>query len=203
MSFFARHLARTAGGLIGSILLLSAAALADDVPVPRYTYAGAGYEWADAKCAIQPDPEGISGYTAEGSLGIVDFLHLTGAYFDGDTDSDDLDVTCYELGAGLSYRFAGSSDVILRGHWVHQEIDDEDDDGFAPELAVRHMLSDRAEIQVGVMRYDIGDDTNTEVRASIVYDLTPWVAVRAGGVVFDTDTSLFAGVRFILGDNLF
>ncbi len=203
MSLTARRFAGLPGGLIVSALLLPAAAVADGEPVPRYTYLGAGYEWADAKCAIEPETEGVSGYTAEGSLGIFDFLHLTGAYFDGETDGENLDVTCYELGAGLSYRFAQGSDIILRGYWVRQELEDVDDDGFEPELLVRHMLSDRADIQVGVAHYDIDDETNTEVRTSIVYNIRPWIAVRAGGVLFDEDTSFFAGIRLNLGGNIF
>jgi hypothetical protein len=183
-------------------LLLPAASQADE-PVPRYTYLGGGYEWGDAKCGIEPETEGTSGYTVEGSVGVLDFLHLVGAWYDGETDGEDLDVSCYEVGAGLSYGLREGTDVVLRGYWVRAELDDEDDDGFEPELVIRHMASEKAEIQVGMTYYDIGDDESTEVRASIVYNLTPAIALRAGGSVFDTDSSVFAGVRVYLGGNLF
>lgn len=203
MSSSARRFARGVSGIVAGALLLPAAVLAQDAPTPRYTYFGAGYESADSKCAIERQIEGVEGYTVEGSLGIFRFLHLTGAYFDGDTDGSSLDVTCYELGAGLSYRAATGTDIVLRAHYVNAELDNDDEDGFKPELLVRHMISDRTEVEAGIAYYDVGSENNTEVRASLVYNVLPWLAVRAGGSVFDNDSSFFAGIRVYLGDHLF
>jgi hypothetical protein len=212
MNRIARRFAEGLAVALAGTTLLPAAAVAEGAPVPRYTYLGAAYDWTDSKCAIEPnfvnsvndtESESIDGFRVDGSLGILDFLHLTGAYFDGDSDSTDRDVTCYEVGAGLSYRFATSSDVVLRASWVNAELDDEDEDGFKPELMVRHMATDKVEINVGFAYYDVGDANNSEVRVGIVYNVLPWLAVQAGGSVFDDDSSFTAGVRAYFGGNLF
>jgi hypothetical protein len=181
------------------------------VPSPRYTYLGAGYDWGDSKCGVELQNEGVSGYTAEGSLGVFSLLHVIGSYYDGETDgSTSLDLKCYELGAGLSYSFAPGADIVLRGSYVKVESDDVsgDADGFEPELLVRYMISDKTEIHAGMAYYDIEDDDNldvdnSEIRLGLVYNVLPWLALRAGGVVFDDDTSVNAGVRINLGNNLF
>jgi len=206
---------RLTQGLAGVLLataIFPATVLAEDA-APRYTYIGAGYERGRSKCAIEPKNTKLEGYTAEASVGIFDFLHLTGAYYDGETTgtpegfAGKPDGTCYELGAGLSYTFAPGADLVLRGYWVHVDIDVDgasvDDDGFEPELLVRYAVSDRAEIQVGMAYYDIGDENNTEIRTYLVYNVLPWLAIRAGGSVFDEDTSLSAGIRAYFGGNLF
>lgn len=212
MNRIARRLAAGLAAFSAGATLLPPAVLADDVPVPRYTYIGAAYDWTDSKCAIEPkfvnsasqsDTESIDGVRVEGSLGLLDFLHLTGSYFDGESEATDRDVTCYELGAGLSYRFATSSDIVLRGSWVNAELDDDDEDGFKPELLVRHMATDKVEVHVGFAYYDVGDANNSEVQAGIVYNVLPWLAVQAGGSVFDDDSSFSAGVRGYFAGNIF
>jgi hypothetical protein len=119
-------------------------------------------------------------------------------------------VKCYELGAGLSYSFAHGADVVLRGNYVKVESDDVsgDADGFEPQLLVRYMMSDKAEIEVGMTYFDIDDDegdsvSNTEIRVGIAYHVLPWLALRAGGSVFDDDSAFNAGVRAYFGSNLF
>jgi len=206
---------RLTHGLAGVLLataIFPATVFADEA-APRYTYLGAGYEWGRSKCAIEPVDTKLDGYTVEGSLGVFNFLHLIGAYYDGETTGeaaglgDKGDGTCYELGAGLSYNFAPGADVVLRGYWVSVDLDvggfSVDDDGFEPELLVRYAVSDRAEVQVGMAYYDVGDVDNTEIRAFLVYNVLPWLAIRAGGTVFDDDSSIVAGVRAYFGGNLF
>jgi hypothetical protein len=176
---------------------------------PRYTYLGAGYDEGDSKCGIEPPDEGLNGFTAEASVGIFDFLHVLGSYYDGETDETNLDGECYEVGLGFTYSLATGTDLVLRGYWVEVDTDDFGDaDGFEPELLVRHMISDRAEINVGAAYYDMEDDANndfdnTEVRIALVYDILPWLAVRAGGSVFDDDKAFNAGVRAYFGSSLF
>jgi hypothetical protein len=203
MSLSAGRFARGLGRFLACAILLPVAALAQEEARPRYTYLGALFESSDAKCAIEEPTEGVDGYTVEGSLGFLDFLHLTGAYFDGETDGTNLDATCYEIGAGVSYEAAPGTDIVLRGYWVNAELDDDDEDGFEPELLVRHMLSEKAEVHAGMRYYDVGDVDNTEIRLGVVYSLKPWLALQAGGSVFDDDSSFFAGLRFYLGDNVF
>jgi hypothetical protein len=211
MNAFWGHLLRGIVGTLAIGVIGPVTALAEDAgPAPRYTYLGAGYEQGDSRCAVEPEDEGLNGYTAEASVGIFDFLHLIGAYYDGETDESNLDGECYEIGLGVSYSLAAGTDIVLRGYWVEAESDDVslDADGFEPELLVRHMISDRAEVNVGVAYYDMEDDANndfdnTEVRLALVYNVLPWLAVRAGGSVIDDDKSFSAGVRAYFGDKLF
>ena len=221
MSSYSRRRAQSLAGLFATFVLSPAAALAAEGPGPSYTYLGAGYEWGDSRCAVEPSSGGLSGYTAEGSIGILKFLHLTGTYYDGDGDFNVLDeegdsakenfnVKCYELGAGLSYTFAPGADVVLRGNYVKVDSDDASGsaDGFEPQLLVRYMMSEKAEIEVGMMYFDMSPDhgdsfSNTEVRVAVDYRVLPWLAVRVGGSVFDDDSAINAGVRAYFGSNLF
>ncbi len=216
MSAFSRRQAHGLAMILISGLLSPALTLADEAAGPRYTYLGAGYDWSESKCAFEPEGTRLSGYTVEGSVGILDFLHVIGAYYDGETNSppeglsQKLDGSCYELGVGFSYTIAPGADIVLRGYWVHGDIDDAgpyaggfDEDGFEPELLVRYAVSEKTEVQAGVAYYDMGDFNNTEIRLALVHEILPWLAVRVGGSVFDDDTSLNAGVRAYFGGNLF
>lgn len=210
MTAFWGHLRLGLQGIFLAAIVAPTAALADDGPSPRYTYLGAGYEWGDSRCAIEPSDGGLSGYTAEGSLGVFKFLHITGRYYDGETDVGSVDLTCSEIGGGLTYSIAPSADIVLRGYWVNIDSDDVsgDADGFEPELGVRFAASDRAEIDVAMAYFDLEDDanedvTNTEIRAHLNYSFLPWLALRVGGSVFDDDSSLEAGIRGYFGGNLF
>lgn len=220
MLSYPRRRAVGLAGLFATSLLLSAAAAAEGQG-PRYTYLGAGYEWGDSRCAVQPTDGGVTGYAVEGSVGLLDWLHLTGTYYDGDFDqkyeNDDgdilktsIDLKCYEIGGGLSYTFAPGADVVLRGHYVKVDSDDvsAEADGFEPQLLVRYMISDKTEIEVGMNYFDMNPDegdsfSNTEVRIGLTYSVLPWLAIRAGGSVFDDDAAINAGVRAYFGGNLF
>ena len=207
-----------AGLLVGGFL--SGNAMAEDGRAPRNTYVGAAYEAADSRCAIEPSDTGIAGYTVEGSLGVFKWLHLNGSYFDGETDGavrdqnteaitdGSADVSCYSVGAGLSWAFAEGADVILRGSYVDVEYDLGDVDGFKPELIARYRVTERTEIEFGMAYYNLdGDDTeeidNTEIRGHLTYNLWPWLALRAGGSLFDNDSSIDVGVRAYFGGDLF
>lgn len=222
--------ATSVGGCLCAIAMLApAVAWADDGPAPRYTYVGAGYEWGDSRCGVEPSETGLSGLTAEASVGLFRFLHLFGSFYDGETDGrpgegvvdpgdgdgPSVDGQCYELGAGVSWRFAPGADLVLRGSWVNVDVDDPwgdldaDADGFAPELLVSYAVSEKFELDLGMKYYDIEDSDadvdvdNSEIRIGLTYHLMPWLALRAGGSIFDTDTSFNAGVRAYFGDNLF
>lgn len=228
MSAFWGQLFRTVAGLAAIGMVGPATVLAEDAPAPRYTYFGAGYESADTKCAVSPSSqsgsglaptdssnnEGMSGYTAEGSVGLfslgaLNSVHLIGAYFDGDTDNSNVDIKCVELGAGVSYNFTPGADIVLRGYWVHADSDNFSGsaDGFEPELQLRFAASDRAEINVGLAYYDMEKDSadfdSTETRIALIYNVKPWLGLRIGGVIFDDEAAFQAGVRGYFGGNLF
>lgn len=211
MRSVSRRLVHGLAAVLAVGTFVSTTALAADGPAPRYTYFGAGYEWADSKCAYEPQGTRLTGYTVEGSVGVLDFAHLIGAYYDGETKghptglAQKVDGSCLELGAGLSYALAPGADMVLRGYWVRVDFGDAggfDEDGFEPELLVRYAVSDKVEIQAGMNYYDVGDLDSTEVRLALVYNVAPRLAVRVGGSVFDSDSSLSAGVRAYFGSNL-
>lgn len=227
MSAFWGQQFRTAAALVALSLAGTATALAEDGPAPRYTYLGGGYHTADSICAISPSEqtgldfpsgggnEGMDGYSAEGSLGLfslgpITSVHLIGSYFDGDTGSTNVNVKCVEIGAGIAYNFAPGADLVLRGYWVDADSDDVagSPDGFEPELQVRYMLSERTEADLGLAYYDMDDDSDdfnsTEVRLGLIYNVTPWLALRVAGVIFDDESAFQAGIRgYFGGVNLF
>jgi hypothetical protein len=205
---FAKRVAATAGAALVLAAALPAAAQDEERLAPRYTYIGAGWEGGDSRCAVEPDGEGVSGYTVEASLGVFRWLHLLGSYFDGETDGSDLDGKCYTVGAGLSWGFADGADLVLRGSYVDVDTDFGDLDGFEPELLVRYRITERTEVDLGMAYYDLdGDDgfevDNTEIRAGLVFNLWPWLALRAGGSLFDNDSVINFGVRGYFGSELF
>jgi len=200
--------AKGLAGLVLVAVLGPVAAFAQSPASPRYTYLGAGWDGGDSRCAVEPGDEGVSGFTAEGSIGLFDAVHLLGTAYSGETDGSNVDVTCYEVGAGVTWGLTESADVVLRGYYVSVDTDVGDADGFEPELLVRYAISDRVEVDLGMAYYDMSPDEgedfdDTEVRLGVVYNVLPWLAVRAGGTIFDDDSTFNLGVRAYLGGNLF
>jgi hypothetical protein len=211
-------------GTLIAAMLLPSVGTAQEAQGPRYTYLGAGYEWTDTKCAIEPEDERIEAYTVEGSIGIFSFLHLLGEYSDGDSDftydsdssaapnpeiSKERDFSCYRLGLGGSYGLNDSVDIVGRLYYVDAEIDDGltsdtlDDDGYEVEGLVRIMASEKTEVHVGFSYIELDDNDDSDVRIGLIHNITPMVALSVGGIIFDDDTGFNAGVRVYLGDHLF
>ncbi len=211
------HLFRPITGRMAAALLLcgaASAAAAQDTPAPRSTSLGAGYEWTDVKYAVKSAEDSIDGYKIEAGLGVLDWLHLYGEYFDGDYAFNNSDLTGFHAGFGFNFAFAGSWDVVARVAYVDTEIDGVspsgsnfvlDDDGYAFEGLVRGMVSDRTEINVGYLYTDLDEsgNSNSDVTIGINFDVTDWATVKARGIVFGNDTGVEFGVRFYVGDELF
>jgi hypothetical protein len=216
MACFAWRSTKSLVVLIAASLIPTFAAAEESAQGPRYTYLGAGYEWTDTKCAIEPEQR-IEGYTIEGSLGLFDFLHILGEYSDGDSDFDDPDTgiskerdfKCYRAGLGLNFGLTETVDIVGRAYYVDAEIDARrtsrtlDDDGYELEGLFRIMASETTEVHVGLAYTDLSDTDDNEVRIGLVHNVTPMVALRLGGVIFDDDTGINVGIRVYFGDSLF
>lgn len=211
------NLFRAGAGRIAAALIIGSTALpaaAQDAPDPRYTYLGAGYEWTDVKYAIKSPADSFDGYKLEGSLGILDWLHLYGEYFDGDFDFQNSDATGFHAGVGFNFNFAGSWDIVGRAAFVDVEVEglnpngtnfSLDDDGYALEGMLRGMVSDRTEINFGYIYTDLDEsgNSNSDVTVGINFDVTNFATLKARGIVFGNDTGLEFGVRFYVGDSIF
>lgn len=203
-------------GVMFAALLLPSLGSAQAAQGPRYTYLGVSYEWTDAKCAVKPEDERIEGYNIAGSVGVFDFLHILGEYSDGDTDytdpvtsaSKERDFECWRLGLGANYGLNDTVDLVGRVYWVDAEIDGRqttatlDDDGYEVEGLVRIMASEKTEVHVGYSYTELSDIDDRQIRVGLVYSVTPMVALRFGGVVFDDDSGVDIGLRAYFGDSL-
>ncbi len=155
--------------------LIATSAAAQETGGPDYTYIGVGYEWTDIRYALGNATSSHEGFFVEGSLGITDWLHVYGEFFDGDFDSDDPnteddfqpsagDSTGFHVGLGVSYSYTPNWDVMLRVAYVDSEIEDLaitqfpppglgvidiEADGYQVEALVRGKISDRTELNMG------------------------------------------------------
>lgn len=195
---------------------------------PEYTFVDLGYEWVDVKYAVRAPGARHSGVKIGGSLGITDWLHVYGEYFDGDFDDytlasgdgfSDIDSTAFHVGVGLAYPLTSTWDAVLRVAYVDSELEGAvipaaggpvaglavDDDGYQVEGLVRGIISDRAEVNFGYAytEFDSSDISNADVTVALFYSLTDLIQVKARGVIFDNDTGLELGVRVRLGDSVF
>ena len=206
------NVGRMAAALL--IYALSLVAAAQDVPDLRYTYLGAGYEWTDVKYAVKAPEDSIDGYKIEGSLGILDWLHVYGEYFDGDFSFNNSDATGFHAGVGFNFGIVGPWDLVARAAIVDVEIEGIgptgssfllDDDGYTLEGMLRGMVSDRTEINVGYVYTDLDEsgNGNRDVTIGLNFDVTDYATLKARGIVFGSDTGVELGVRFYIGDSIF
>ena len=85
---------------------------------PSYTYLGVSYEKTDVKNGIDPSSDArfnngeLEGYNIDASLGILNWLHVAGQYFDGDCvpcgtnangNSFDQGFSTYKVGLGVNF----------------------------------------------------------------------------------------------------
>ncbi len=207
------------------LLLQSPQGVAD---APRYSYAGASFEWTDVKYGVGTKNEvlnngNIEGPNIEGSLALTDYLHLAGQYFDGDcqnclgfTDSSgqfvqrDLDFSGFKVGVGLNpslpFLGDGNTDLMLRLNYVDTELESSvakvSSEGWSGEAMLRAQLSERAEIVTGVEYFDL-DDTTTNIVLGLGYELAGGLTLTARGILFNNETGLDLGLRWYFGERLF
>jgi hypothetical protein len=204
---FATISGRLAGALAAALWMSAAAA--DDGP--RYTYFGAGYEWADVKGAVKQSGAQHDGLKLDLSVGLVEAgplgVHFYAEWFDGDFSGlpgPDLDSTVWEAGLGLSFAVSEYLDLVAEAGFLNSELENVDDDGFAVQGLVRGKVSDKVELEAGYRYEELSDSdiSNNNAIVGILYSVTPQFALRASGVVFDDDTGFELGIRWHFGELL-
>lgn len=217
-------------------LALGTAAIAADKPAvatPRYSYIAFNFESTETKEGVDPSDDidfnngDFSLFTAQGSLGITDWFHLHGEYFDGNcnrcevntfetdpgpppvtvTSTSDRDFHGYKIGGGINYAlgFIGldEADIILRVHYLDVSLDGTDDeDGYSFDTLLRAQVSDRAEVWVGTEYQDLDVIKNMDVVIGLGYDLWKGLTLTGSGIIFNNESGFDIGLRWYFGDQL-
>ena len=201
---------------------------------PSYTYIGASYEWTDSKYGVNPngDPRynhgTLEGVNIDASIGILNWLHLTGQYFTGDCKgcgigtannqpvTFDTDFSGYEVGLGINLSLDkiglnDRTDFVLRANVLSAELDGAqnsglvklDDDGWSAEGQIRSQISAKAEVMVGYSYQDLSSVKNRDAIVGLAYRVWDGLTLTADANVFDDDTGFSLGVRWYFGDLLF
>jgi hypothetical protein len=154
-------------------------------------------------------------------------VHLYGEFFDGEFASNiaiddglgnvtgvpDGDSQGFMVGAGVSFALAEAVDLVGRAMYADTEVDlpdasgnlaAVDGDGYVLQALVRGMVGERVEIEAGYRYTDIDDSassgiSNNDILLGLTYSITPQIAVRARGIVFDDDSGLEIGARWYFG----
>lgn len=202
------------------------------VKTPRYSYLAFNYEETETKEGVDPSDDidfnngDFSLFTVQGSLGITDWFHLHGEYFDGDcnscesvsfetspgpppvtaTDISDRDFNGYKIGGGINYAlgFIGleQADLILRAHYLEVELDNIDEDGYSIDTLLRAQVSDRAEIWVGTEYQDLDEIENIDFVIGLGYELWNGLTLTGSGIIFNNESGFDIGLRWYFGDQL-
>jgi hypothetical protein len=171
---FASAISSLAAAAMVAAMLVSTIAWADG---PGYTYIGASYEWTDVKYGVNPSEDlnfnngKIEGLNLDASLGILDWMHVTGQFFSGDciscgniptvngTAKQDMPYTGWKAGLGFNIGFDTigwneDTDLVLRANYIDVSLINPGQanttgDGWSTEILVRSQISERAEVMAG------------------------------------------------------
>jgi hypothetical protein len=117
------------------------------------------------------------GLSLEGSFELTDDWHVVASYGAGDLDNG-TDLDTWALGAGYRHALKNNVDLYGRVLYINSEFDGPglgggvDEDGLGLQLRIRALVNDDFEVEGGIQHID----------------------------VFDSDTSLQAGVRYHFND---
>ena len=216
--------------LVGTAFGMAAAA---EDETPRYSYIAFNYEETETKEGVDPSDSKEFNFgdfkliTLQGSLGITDWLHLSGEYFTGDcsacesvtrvTDTGPPEVTAnnisdrdyegFKIGGGINYQLSRiglpQADLIFRLHYLEVDLDGvDDDDGYTFDSLLRAQVSDKAEIWVGTEYQELSDVENIDVVIGMGYELWKGLTLTGSGIVFNNASGFDIGVRWYFGESL-
>lgn len=175
------------------LALLSPAALATELP---YSFVQGSWE------SVDPDQgDNGTGPMLDISWGVTDFVHLVGSY--EDVDFDPVQMTMWQVGAGVHRTMSQSFDLFGEATYVDAEVEaplggTTSDDGYALCGGVRKKLGETWEVNGGVEHIDVGADDDTLVGVNALYSLKDRYAVGAGYKMGDSNT-LHVGFRVSFG----
>lgn len=167
----------------------------------NYTFADVAYREVSIDAGID-DIDG-DGYSLSGSYGVTDNLAITVSYTDLSYDFS-IDSKEFSLGVDFHTPIGESTDLVLGLDYLDAEVSvsffgfnvTEDDTGNAISAGIRHKLSDIIEIEGGISRADIFDDTETSYGIGLLVGVSENIAIGVGYGKADDVDSITVGVRF-------
>jgi len=186
---------KIASAVAATLALLPLAAQSEGI---SYTYVEAAY--------VETDIDGISsnadGYALRGSIGITDNVFMFAGYADQSISS--FDIETYNVGAGYAWPISSRTDLYGKVSYVKAEASgfglSVDDDGFGLGIGVRHLVSDRFELEAAVNYVDLsdsGDDTALGIGAR--WHFTSQFSLGAEASFADDANSYGVGLRWSFG----
>jgi len=207
--------------------LVTSVAYADG---PEYSYIGISYEWTDVKNGMNANVDerynsgDFTGENIELSIGILDWLHVTGeafGYLDGscnncntnvDGSFSDADVESIKAGVGINLGLdkiglSENADFVLRGNYIYAEVSDLNitspsdvsDDGWSVEAMIWGRISDRADVFVGYEYERMDEVRNRSATIGLNYIMFGSVSAFTRGIIFDSETGFELGLRWQFG----
>jgi len=167
----------------------------------NYTYFDAAY----GEVTIDDDFADIDGdgYSLSGSVAISDSIAIRAGYTDM---SYDYAIDSEEILVGLEFHtpIGESTDLLLGLSVIRAEVSvdilginvSEDDTGNVISAGIRHKLSETVEINGGISRVDVFDDSDTQFFAGLLFDVTENVSIGLGIGRADDADSFSIGIRF-------
>lgn len=143
-----------------------------------------------------------NGLGLSGSLAVTDDVFVFANYSSQDYDFG-VDMSGYDLGAGMRWGLNREIDLVAEAAWVHAEVEvgsaSADDDGLGLGLGLRGRLNSDIELQGGLRYVDL-DDSDTVLSLGGRYYFTDSVAAGFGFDFNDDVSSWNLGLRAEFGN---
>jgi len=120
------------------------------------------------------------GYAIGGSVALSENIALTAGYEDETVDSTyllgfDIDMSSFDFGIDYHAPVAPTTDVVIGFGVMNAEVSmpiiSEDDTGNVISAELRHRLAPKAELNIGVSRVDIFDDSSTNFGFALLVEI--------------------------------
>lgn len=146
------------------------------------------------------------GFGVSGSGLITDQVYVFGGYTTIESDEvagGTIELDSVTVGLGHRTPLQANTDLNLNAAFVRASVDgtgtfagsEEDENGFALGIGLRHMFTQQFEGGAGFNYTDVGDDDDTSFNVGILFHVTPVLSLGADyGIGSDADV-LTAGVR--------
>ncbi|MGI9331138.1 MAG: outer membrane beta-barrel protein [Gammaproteobacteria bacterium] len=196
--------------LASAALAVSGAAMADQ---PSWTFVG--LKGGLAESPSDGEETGNYRFGIEGSVALFNIMHLSGEYTAGNVEAEDgngveiidSDLDVWEIALGSHVSVSDNADLYLEGIFGNVDLDDLDDsDIYGGAVGARVMLTDRAEINVGVEALEVDETSSQEIspfaggRYSFTDLFSVGVEAKVDNARYLGENSLDVDVRFSFGD---
>lgn len=167
-----------------SVLVLSGIMTSTQAKTFSYNYLQGAYESTDL------DGPDADIFRISGSYNISPHLNVIGEYATGDIDNPsgggDLDFDETAIGIGYHTPIARDTDLTANVKVVNRDTDlAGDDTGYGVGVGVRHMFTDRVEVDANVDFVDVQDIEDTTLKVGARYYFNPAIST---GLTYSTSS---------------